>query len=120
MFLDRCEPVNLYQYNSTGGYPLQPHHFSGSAATPGSSIPARNSSDAPPPVEICEIRSATPADLIAFSESPPPTTLTAPDHATAFASATVPRSNGGTSNTPIAPLQPLVPAAPTEFSSPTI
>ena len=38
---------------------------------------------------------ATPADLTAFSESPPPTTLTAPDAATAFATATVPISNGG-------------------------
>ena len=30
-------------------------------ATPGNSLPSRNSNDAPPPVEICEIRSATPA-----------------------------------------------------------
>src|SRR5580693_9129893 len=105
MFLDRCEPVNLYQYNSTGGYPLQPHHFSGSAATPGSSMPARNSSDAPPPVEICEIWSPTPADLMAFSESPPPTTEVAPEVATACASATVPLSNGFFSNTPMGPFQ---------------
>jgi hypothetical protein len=65
-------------------------YLSGSAATPGNSIPAKNSNDAPPPVEICEILSDTPADLMAFSESPPPTTDTAPDAATAFASATVP------------------------------
>ena len=32
--------------------------------------------------------SATPADLIAFSESPPPTTLTAPESATALTYAT--------------------------------
>ena len=49
--------------------------------------------------------SVTPADLMAFSESPPPTTEVAPDSATAFASATVPRSNGGISNTPIGPFQ---------------
>src|SRR5713101_2345276 len=31
-----------------------------SASTPGSFRPARNSSEAPPPVEMCEIRFATP------------------------------------------------------------
>src|SRR5581483_8904457 len=76
-----------------------------SAATPGNSIPARNSSDAPPPVEMWLILSATPAELMAFSESPPPTTLMAPESATAFARATVPLSNGGVSNTPIGPFQ---------------
>src|SRR5438876_6910739 len=65
-------------------------YLSGRTATPGSSMPARNSSVAPPPVEICEILSATPAALMAFSESPPPTTETAPDCATALAMATVP------------------------------
>src|ERR1700691_6021828 len=80
-------------------------YLSVSAATPGNSIPARNSSDAPPPVEICEIWSATPADLMAFSESPPPTTDVAPEAATAFASATVPRSNGFFSKTPMGPFQ---------------
>src|SRR5437016_4921535 len=42
------------------------NYLSVNAATPGNSIPARNSSDAPPPVEICEILSATPADFTAF------------------------------------------------------
>jgi hypothetical protein len=37
-------------------------YLSGSAATPGNSIPARNSNEAPPPVEMCEILSDTPAD----------------------------------------------------------
>src|ERR1700682_1814144 len=78
------------------------------AATPGNSTPPRNTSDAPPPVEMCEILSATPADLTAFSESPPPTTLTAPDAATALASATVPPSKGGVSKTPIGPFQMIV------------
>ncbi len=45
---------------------------------------------------------------MAFSESPPPTTLTAPDAATALATATVPASNGGISNTPIGPFQMMV------------
>src|SRR6202051_282408 len=82
-----------------------PSNFSVNAATPGSSIPARNSSEAPPPVEMCEILSATPADFTAFSESPPPTTETAPDCATAFPTATVPLSKGGFSKTPIGPFQ---------------
>src|SRR5579862_7504764 len=87
-------------------------YLSVKAATPGNSIPARNSNDAPPPVEICEILSATPADFTAFSESPPPTTDTAPDAATALASATVPRSKGGFSKTPIGPFHMMVFAFP--------
>src|SRR5207344_758642 len=42
------------------------------ATTPGSVRPARNSSDAPPPVEMCVILSATPAFVTAATESPPP------------------------------------------------
>src|SRR6185369_2928900 len=97
----------------------QAFYFWVNAATPGSSTPPRNSSDAPPPVEMWEILSATPADLTAFSESPPPTTLTAPDDATALASATVPLSNGGISKTPIGPFQMMVfaPAITLEYAS---
>src|SRR4051794_36855681 len=73
-----CPPARRTQRN--------PYRFN--AATPGSSIPARNSSEAPPPVETWLIFDVTPAALIAFSESPPPTTLVAPDSATALASAT--------------------------------
>ena len=47
---------------------------SGIAATPGSSRPSSSSSDAPPPVETQEIRSARPSSWIARTESPPPTT----------------------------------------------
>ena len=54
---------------------------------------------------MCEILSATPALFTAFSESPPPTTETAPDSATAFAIATVPRSKDGISKIPIGPFQ---------------
>src|ERR1019366_2770168 len=83
-------------------------HLFVSAATPGNSMPDKNASDAPPPVETWLILSATPALLMAFSESPPPTTEIAPDSATAFASATVPLSKGGFSNTPIGPFQMIV------------
>src|ERR1051326_8826534 len=76
-----------------------------SAATPGSSIPARNSRDAPPPVDTCVIFPLTPAALIAFSESPPPTIEVAPEPATALASDTVPLSKGGFSKIPIGPFQ---------------
>ena len=55
-----------------------------SAATPGSTWPPRNSSDAPPPVEMCVILSATPALLIAAIESPPPTIVVPFTEATAW------------------------------------
>src|SRR5215472_9241843 len=44
-----------------------------SASTPGSFLPSRNSSDAPPPVEMWVILSAMPACCTAATESPPPT-----------------------------------------------
>src|SRR5204862_7590421 len=47
-------------------------------ATPGSTLPSRNSSAAPPPVERCVKRPASPACCTAATESPPPTTVTAP------------------------------------------
>src|SRR5262245_2707106 len=81
------------------------HFVTARAATPGRSMPARNSSEAPPPVDTWEILLVTPAALMAFSESPPPTTEVAPDSATALARATVPRSNGGFSKMPIGPFQ---------------
>jgi len=54
-----------------------------SAATPGSSRPSSNSSDAPPPVEMKVILSAKPNCLTAVTESPPPTIDFAPDLAIA-------------------------------------
>ena len=42
------------------------------ASIPGSVRPPRNSSDAPPPVEMCVMRSVTPAFAAAAIESPPP------------------------------------------------
>src|SRR5262249_31771967 len=53
-------------------------HLSVSAVTPGSSRPPRNSREAPPPVEMCEILSANPAWCTAATESPPPTIDVAP------------------------------------------
>ena len=44
----------------------------GRTATPGSVRPPSHSSDAPPPVEMCVILSATPAFFTAAIESPPP------------------------------------------------
>src|SRR5207247_7406798 len=79
-------------------------HLSSSAATPGNSFPSRNSSDAPPPVETCVSLSSIPAT--AATESPPPTTVTAPFFpaaARAFAIAREPASNGGRWNAPLGP-----------------
>src|SRR5579885_2995429 len=87
-------------------------HASSSAATPGSGLPSRNSSAAPPPVETCVSRSSRPAT--AAADSPPPTTVTAPPalaSARASATARVPPSKGGVSNTPIGPFQNTVFAA---------
>src|ERR1035438_8335612 len=111
----------VYRPHEVGVAPLRRTHLNGellqrrgatytgsyrfNAATPGSSIPARNSSDAPPPVETWVILLVTPAALMAFSESPPPTTEMAPEAATALASATVPASKGGFSKMPMGPFQ---------------
>ena len=79
-----------------------------SAARPGSGSPSRNSSEAPPPVEMCVMSPARPERMTAATESPPPTTLMAPLSATAAAIAIVPAANGGTSNMPIGPFQKTV------------
>src|SRR2546421_4822540 len=54
----------------------QRSHASSKAATPGNSFPSRNSSEAPPPVETWVNLCSSPAT--AATESPPPTTVTAP------------------------------------------
>src|SRR5262249_33446239 len=61
----------------------------GIAATPGSTLPSRSSSDAPPPVETHDTRSARPSSCTARTESPPPTTANASASATACATAFV-------------------------------
>src|SRR3954447_16619332 len=80
-----------------------------SASTPGSFLPSRNSSEAPPPVEMCVILSATPACFTALTLSPPPTMEVAPAlSVTACAIAVVPLANCGNSNTPIGPFHTMV------------
>ena len=79
--------------------------------TPGSSRPSRNSSDAPPPVEMWVIRSARPCLVTAATESPPPTTIVAPASARSAsirATALVPWANDGISKTPSGPFQKTV------------
>src|SRR5208283_1327371 len=81
------------------------------ASTPGSFVPPRNSSDAPPPVDICEICLATPDWCTAATESPPPIIEVAPAvvaAATALAISSVPVANAGISNTPIGPFHTMV------------
>src|SRR5208283_1910138 len=79
------------------------------ASTPGSFLPSRNSSDAPPPVEMCVILSATPAAFTAATLSPPPTMETAaPFSATASAIFFVPLANASISNTPMGPFHTIV------------
>src|SRR5215469_4566394 len=69
-------------------------YLSDSASTPGNFLPSRNSSDAPPPVEMWVIWSATPAWLMALTESPPPMMdVAALLAATALAIALVPTAN---------------------------
>ena len=79
---------------------------------PGSVLPSRYSSDAPPPVEMCEnASSGIFSARTAAAESPPPTTLNAPlPVAATIASATprVPAAYAGNSNTPIGPFQKMV------------
>jgi hypothetical protein len=55
----------------------------GIAATPGSSLPSRSSSAAPPPVDAHDTRSTSPSSLRARIESAPPTTENASAAATA-------------------------------------
>src|SRR5713226_5521186 len=89
-------------------------HLSVRASTPGSLCPPRNSREAPPPVEMWEILSATPDWWIAATESPPPTMEVAPvlvAAATALAISRVPLANAGISNTPMGPFQTMVLAA---------
>src|SRR5690606_30707663 len=83
-----------------------------STATPGSCLPSRNSSEAPPPVEICEKpASGKPGVRTAAAESPPPTTLNASESTMACAIPRVPSANASNSNTPAGPFQNTVRAS---------
>ena len=62
---------------------LQAAYLSSRQATPGSSLPSRNSRDAPPPVLMWVILSAKPSCSTAAALSPPPTMVTAPLSASA-------------------------------------
>src|SRR3954447_5834560 len=83
-------------------------YLSVSAATPGTTAPPRHSSDAPPPVEMCDTRDSTPALWMAATESPPPITVVPFTFATASATASVPLANSSISNTPIGPFHTTV------------
>src|SRR5580658_11326594 len=88
------------------------------ASTPGSFLPSRNSSDAPPPVEMWVIWSATPAFFTAETESPPPTMEMASWFAaTALATFVVPAANAGSSKTPMGPFQTMVEASAISFEN---
>src|SRR6204780_3762332 len=89
---------------------IQTDHFlSVNASTPGSFLPSRNSSDAPPPVEMWVILSATSAPCTAATGSPPPTIEMGPAlSASAWAILNVPRENPGTSKTPMGPFHRMV------------
>src|SRR5581483_6275917 len=93
--------------------PLAPlAHSASSAVSPGSVLPSRYSSDAPPPVEMwLNLSSPMPSARTAAAESPPPTTVSPFTAATASATARVPAENGGTSNTPAGPFQNTVRAS---------
>src|ERR1700752_4278884 len=91
--------VEVWRLRSAVRSPRSPWFFyflAVSASTPGSFFPSRNSSDAPPPVEMCVILSATLAARTAATESPPPTIEVAPAFsATAWAILNVPLANPG-------------------------
>src|SRR5436190_22870424 len=80
-------------------------------ATPGSTLPSRNSRLAPPPVEQWVTLSATLNFFAAVAVSPPPTTVVAPlavAFAMAAAMALVDPANFSNSNTPEGPFQMMV------------
>src|SRR5579875_3580038 len=86
-------------------------HAASSAATPGSVLPSRNSSVAPPPVLTCVTPSAKPSMCAAAAASPPPTTVTAPLFVAATSASPivcVPWRYAGFSYTPIGPLKTIV------------
>ena len=84
-------------------------------STPGNFLPSKNSNEAPPPVEICDILLARPAFSTAAAESPPPITVvafssSANDNAIEF----VPFANCSNSNNPTGPFHITV-FAPLDF-----
>src|SRR5690554_6552220 len=101
-------PVSCYNWSSHPQSPLTYIYFSSNAATPGSTLPSRNSREAPPPVEIWVILSASPKCSTAAAESPPPMIVVPWEAARALAISFVPLANCGSSKTPIGPFQMTV------------
>merc|ERR1740129_2070153 len=80
-------------------------------ATPGSTLPSSNSSEAPPPVLQCVTLSSVPYFKQAVAVSPPPMTVTTPEPVTSTTLSIidfVPLSKLFISNTPIGPFQMIV------------
>src|SRR5512137_479111 len=98
------------QHTQVGEVHTTRDYLSWSATNPGRSRPSSISRDAPPPVEIWVIWFASPAWLIAATESPPPIMEIALLAATAFAIPIVPSAKRGNSKTPMGPFQTIVPA----------
>src|SRR5919198_750455 len=87
---------------------LRHQAFSMRTATPGSSRPSRNSSEAPPPVDRWSTASTRSNLRSAARLSPPPTTVYPPHPATARATPLVPAEKGSSSKTPIGPFHRAV------------
>src|SRR6185369_17848980 len=84
-------------------------HYDSSASRPGSGLPSRYSSEAPPPVEMwVNPSSGMPSARTAAAESPPPTTVRPSTFVIASATPRVPTANGASSKTPIGPFQNTV------------
>ena len=81
------------------------HYLSNKHSIPGNFFPSKNSSDAPPPVEMCVILSPNPAFSTAAPESPPPIIVVASNSDKAFAISFVPIANWSNSNNPSGPFQ---------------
>src|SRR6185369_1851976 len=79
------------------------HDVFSNTTTPGSSLPASSSSDAPPPVETCPMLPVTPAWRAGATRPPPANTRKPGQVGSPRAEARVPASNGGFSNTPSGP-----------------
>ena len=77
-------------------------------AIPGSRVPSRYSSEAPPPVEMWLILSPKPSCCTAAALSPPPMMVVASVSASALATAMVPAASTGFSKTPIGPFHTTV------------
>src|SRR5262249_42960257 len=93
-----------------GAHHQPPRHASSIWSRAANGVPSTYSRNAPPPVETCVIFPSSPNASTASAVSPPPTTVTALDAASASAMASVPLRNGSSSNLPIGPFQTTVAA----------